>query len=476
MAIALSLKEVALGLSPTRVLASGLGIVLCAMIVGCVYIPPIGEDDAGVDPASFEIGSTSRSDVLSILGSPVIDNGRFILDELETTDGGFLVAVQFSAGYFPIGVKKTRLLLEFNEENILDRVDIESATRVDIHGNAAPDKRPPHVLEPSGKMLPFKNISWWTGPPNFSAAAFSPNGNLLAASDSSNQIFLIDFDRQSMERISPEGFDPDGRVRSVTFSPDGRSLAVLSRTIRIIDLRTRTQTVVFDGHGNASVWVWRGAHAMAYAPSGEAIASVGSGGNVKIWETSSGREIASWAAHEKRAGAIAFSPDGAILATSGADGFVRLWDRNTGAEMGSVKSFGKPAFSDNGKLLAIASSIHAELWRLNREPSGTSRGQRLAVDGPADMIVFPYFYLQPHHRLNLWAVSPGFTPRGDWLLHSAGSTVIWDWTEGRKTSLATPIGDTFLAFSPDGQTMARSSADGVRLWKLPVVSSSDVQQ
>jgi|APSaa5957512535_1039671.scaffolds.fasta_scaffold38549_3 hypothetical protein len=84
VAIAFGLKEVALRLLPIRILASGLGIVLSALLVGCVYIPPFAEDDAGVDPASFKVGTTLRQEVLDVLGDPLIDDGRFIVDELQT--------------------------------------------------------------------------------------------------------------------------------------------------------------------------------------------------------------------------------------------------------------------------------------------------------------------------------------------------------------------------------------------------------
>ncbi len=467
-------------------------------LAGCVYIPPIAQEDAGIDPASFKIGTTSRSDVLSVLGEPLVDDGRFILDELYTSAGGFLLAAGGSGGYIPIGEKWTRLLLEFNESDILERLDVETAEvcrgqelsprRRDLcqvasgsFSDVARVEAALQELEPLGKLLPFNDVSWFSGPPSFHAAAFSPKGNLLAAIDSSDQIFLIDFVRRTIERISPEGFETDGYVFSMTFSPDGNSLAVLSRTIRIIDLKTRKQTFLYDGHGNASWWETKGARAMAYAPSGKVIASGGYGGDVKIWEASTGREIASWVAHETWVDAITFSTDGAILATSNGlglgsgDRFVRLWDRKTGAELGAINRGGKPTFSDDGNRLAIASLNHAEWWSLDRDSSGTSQGQTLTLDGPMDMIILPYSN-PPLKGIILYSsiFTPSliFTPGGRRLLNRAGSIVIWDWTERRRTQLPIPIGGTFLAFSPDGRTMATAGRDGVRLWKIPVMKNN----
>lgn len=455
-------------------------------LAGCVYIPPVGQQ-ATVDPANFKVGSTSRSEVMRVLGDPLVDDGRFILDQLRTDKGGFLFLFP-GPGSFLIGAKYTRLLLEFNEANILERMDIETGS-YDISGGRfggpIPDKRPLQELEPLGELLPFSDsdVSWLGTVPIFHFAAFSPKRDLIAAMGVDDQIFIIDLVRRTIERISPEGFEVDGFFRSMTFSPDGNSLAVLSKTIRIIDLKTLKQSVLYQGHGISSFWETKRASTMAYAPSGEVIASAGSGG-VKIWEASTGHEIASWDVYGEEVFSIAFSMDGAMLATSGRDGFVRLWDRKTGAELGAIKAwdpksakqpgdvwkvirvYGRVAFSDDGKLLAIASFSHAELWRLDRDSSGTSQGQTLTLDGPMDMIILPYFteLVKP--------IAPIFTPGGRRLLLGYGWTVIWDWTERRRTLLSIPFGHKFLAFSPDGRTMATSGRDGVRLWKLPVMKNN----
>ena len=378
-----------------RVAISGFGIVLSALIVGCVYMPPIGEDDAGVDPASFKFGTTLRQEVQGVLGDPMIDDGRFIVDELESSNGGFLLVAQGGAGYIPIGLKRTRLLLEFDDANILQRVEIETANQVGVHGEVVSDEKPLPELQPLGALVPFKDVSWLKGLPTYSAAKFSAKGDLLVLSDQGGQVFLVNFASGTIKRISPDGFDPDGYVISIAFSPDGDLLAVQARTIRILDLKTHRQTVLYEGHGNANFWETKGANVMSFSPSGEMIASVGTDGNVKIWDTSNGREIASWFAHNEGAYDVVFSTDGNILATAGRDGFVRLWNTTTGDELGVINRNGKLAFSDDGKLLAIASSARTELWRVGEVGSDGSLGQTLAEDEPMDMTVLPFDF---HHR------------------------------------------------------------------------------
>ncbi len=121
---------------------------------GCLYIPPIAEKDAGIDPASFKIGKTSRSDVLKIIPEPLINDGRFIVDKLRTTEGGLLLLGPTIPLYLPVGVKHTRLLLEFNEANILERMEVEAAKGKFISTGVAPPDRPrpqPRPPPPMGR-------------------------------------------------------------------------------------------------------------------------------------------------------------------------------------------------------------------------------------------------------------------------------------------------------------------------------------
>ena len=142
----------------------------------------------------------------------------------------------------------------------------------------------------------------------------------------------------------------------------------------------------------------------------------------------------------------------------------RLWDRKTGAEPGAIKRGGRLAFSDDGKRLAITSSNHAELWRLERDSSATSRDQKITLAEPMDMIILPYF----QWKLRVFFDTSIFTPGGRKLLISAGPTVIWERPERQKYQLRIPNGESFFAFSPHGRIMAMSGVDGLRLWKLPV--------
>jgi len=154
------------------------------------------------------------------------------------------------------------------------------------------------------------------------------------------------------------------------------------------------------------------------------------------------------------------SPDGAVLATSGVDYTVRLWDLASSTELGVINRGGKPAFSADGRLLAIATGSHAELWQLDRDKLS---GGEFILDQPLDMTILPFFARSSW----FYPATSKFTMDGARFLHSAGPTIIWQWTEGRQTELSIPPGETFLAFDSEGKVMATYGQSGVQLWKIP---------
>ena len=72
--------------------------------------------------------------------------------------------------------------------------------------------------------------------------------------------------------------------------------------------------------------------ALAFSPDGSRIAVGGIGPEVPIYDTESGRRIASCKGHEGGIFTIAFHPDGKRLAAAGFDGVVRIYDAASGEE------------------------------------------------------------------------------------------------------------------------------------------------
>lgn len=160
-------------------------------------------------------------------------------------------------------------------------------------------------------------------------------------------------------------------VTAVVFSPDGRLLATVSadNNARIWDatsggerLSVTHKGVRFNARGRSPTVCGR---AVAFCPHGVWLATASDDDTARIWDVSSGRQLAAFS-HDNVVVGVAFSPDGRLLATASEDYTARIWDLGSGRSLAAFDHYGvvlRAVFSPDGRWLATASADHtARVW------------------------------------------------------------------------------------------------------------------
>ncbi|MBD2413670.1 CHAT domain-containing protein [Nostoc calcicola FACHB-3891] len=280
------------------------------------------------------------------------------------------------------------------------------------------------------------------------SVSFSPDGKTLASGSWDNTVKLWDVNT-GREIKTFNGHT--SIVTSVSFSPDGKTLASASSdTVKLWDVNTGREIKTPNGH---IFFV----NSVSFSPDGKTLASALEDKTVKLWDVNTGREIKTLNGHTGSVNSVSFSPDGKTLASASYDKTVKLWDINTGREIktliGHTKSVESVSFSPDGKTLASGSWDNTvKLWDVN-----TGREIK-TLNG---------------HTGSVKSVSFSLDGKGKTLASGSWDNTVklWDVNTGRE--IKTLNGHTFfvksVSFSPDGKTLASASGDKtVKLWDINI--------
>jgi WD40 repeat protein len=343
----------------------------------------------------------------------------------------------------------------------------------------------------------------------FNNLAFSPDGKTLVTTGQDDMLRFWDpHTGKELRQISLGNRTSMGNraAAALAFAPDGKTLAVGTNAIWLLDLESGKDVRTFGSHRD-------GIYATA-SRDGRTAFTAGDEGIVVIWDLATGRERGRLAGHDERITSIAIldggrrlltsgihlwdlttskeqrwirapyaygvraplalSPDERTLAVPGKDNSVALIDLETGKER---VSFGKhklwvsgAAFHPDGRTLIVWCQDHtAHVWNLKT-------GQKLRE--------FEFAELQPFH-IDGQPIRPPPPPSGkggrngsgyatavspDGRLIAYGSywhyLAIHEILTGKTVHVIDkllPDGAGTLAFSPDGRTLAWSG------WQLPTI-------
>ncbi|MEH2164943.1 MAG: hypothetical protein V7K38_28785 [Nostoc sp.] len=312
------------------------------------------------------------------------------------------------------------------------------------------------------------------------SVSFSPDGKTIATASDEKTARLWNLQGQLLQEFKGH----QGSVWGVSFSPDGKTIATASddKTARLWNLQGQLLQE-FKGHQGSVL-------SVSFSPDGKTIATASDDNTARLWNLQ-GQLLQEFKGHQGSVLSVSFSPDGKTIATASVDKTARLWNlqgrllQEFKGHQGSVLSV---SFSPDGKTIATASDDKtARLWNLQGQLLQEFKGHQVSVlsvsfsrngktiatasvDNTARLWNLQGQLLQEFkgHQGSVSSVS--FSPDGETIVTASVDKTarLWNLQGQLLQEFKGHQGNVLsVSFSPDGKTIATASVDKTaRLWNL----------
>ncbi len=322
--------------------------------------------------------------------------------------------------------------------------------------------------------------------------AFSPDSRTLVTGSWRGELHLWDV---ASATHKAEFLGHLSGIFSVTFSPDGKTLASGGYDkLYLWDIDSGTRKLSIAGHTN-------GVYSLAFSPDSKTLAS-GSSEQIHLWDIATRtHEAALFVGDWTTNASLAFSPDGNTLVSEGGGTPTHLWDVSSRTHRATIRGYGQTtsgyvryisiALSPDGRFLARSAGNSVQLWYAGRTYKTAlightdsvtsvafSSDSRTLASSSEDNTVRLWDVVTDAHKATFTGhtdtvVSVAFSPDGNLLASGSddNTIILWDVNTGepRTTIVAHTHGINDVVFSPDGKTLASCGYRDdttVKLWDV----------